>query len=491
VLDHCDFLVIGSGPGGAIAARTLAESGRSVIVVEAGPIVRKKDMVKEAGYTLAKFFWEAGVRTTTGGNVILPTLQARCLGGGSVFNSAICLRIPEFALKRWQRDHGVTIGMGDLEPHFERVEELMHIKAVDDDIQGRRNELFREGCERIGLTPTAIHRNEDGCKGSGECLTGCPNGAKLSTDLRGIPEAVRGGAKVYTSIHIEQLIMEGGRARGAVGYVVGPGGERLHKVRIHAKAVVVAAGAIATPIILQNSGVKASPIGGNLRFHPGTALMGTFDDEVNPWSGATQGFHCLDYLEQGIKLESLWAIPSLLSFRFPGVGADFKRLLADYRNMASWDVWVSGEQSVGRVRAMPGGGKPMITYKLADGDMARLQFGMVRLAEMFFAVGAKSVLHGVHGLPALLEKPSDIDLLRNKRLKPADLLVGSNHVFGTTAMGADPSRHAVDMDGRVHGLENVYVVDSGIFPGTCAVNPMLTIMALADRSATRIAQIHA
>lgn len=445
-------------------------------------MVRPKDFVKEAGYTLAKYFWDAGLRTTTGGNVIMPTMQPRVLGGGSVFNSAICLRIPDFALTRWQREHGVTATTAELAPHFDAIEQFMGVRPTQASVQGRRNELFAEACDRVGISSEPTNRNEDGCKGSGECLTGCPNRAKQSMDLRGVPEIVGMGGTVYTSMHIDKLIVENGRVRGAVGWIVDPmTGEKGATVRIEARsATILAAGALASPVIALRSGITHGPIGAGLRFHPSTAMMGVFDDEVHPWSGASQGYHSLQYLERGVKLESLWAIPSLLSFRFPGVGHDFKRLLSDYRNMACWDAWASGEDSVGRVK-LGMGGRPSIRYTVGDGDMKRLQFAMVKLGEMFFAVGAKRVLHGIGGLPPELRKPSDVDLVKNLPMSARTMLIGSNHVFGGMTMGGDPRRHAVDNRGAVYGVKDLYVMDTGIFPASPAVNPMLTVMAFADK----------
>lgn len=463
-----------------------------MIVVEAGPVVRPNDMVKEAGFTLAKYFWDAGLRTTMGGNVIMPTMQPRVLGGGSVFNSAICLRIPDFALNRWNRDHGVGITPDDLAPHFESVEKFMKVKVTNPAVMGRRNELFAEGCEKVGIVATPIYRNEEGCKGSSECLTGCPNHAKQSMDLRGVPEIVALGGRVYTSVHVDKLIMDGDRARGIEGYIVNPNGQtRTFPVKLRArKAVILAAGALASPIIAMKSGMNQKVIGGALQFHPSTAMMGVFDEEVHPWSGATQGFHSLSYIEQGIKLESLWAIPSLLSFRFPGVGPEFVKLLTEYRHMACWDAWTSGEDSVGRIRMGPTG-KGVISYTVGNADMKRLQFAMVKLAEMFFATGARRVLHGLSGLPPEINKASEIDLIRNIKMTPQSMMVGSNHVFGGMIMGSDPRRHAVDNRGAVYGVKDLYIADTGIFPSSPAVNPMLTIMAFADRFGQQIADRHA
>jgi choline dehydrogenase-like flavoprotein len=80
------------------------------------------------------------------------------------------------------------------------------------------------------------------------------------------------------------------------------------------------------------------------------------------------------------------------------------------------------------------------------------------------------------------------DAIRAAHLAAQDFRVVANHVFGSTAMGADPQRHVTDSWGAVYGLENVYVCDTGLFPSSPSANPMLTAMALADRQADMLAR---
>ncbi len=475
--------MIGSGPGGAYLAKRLTEQGRSVILVEAGPVVRTRDFHKDAGSTLSQYFMEGGLRRTAG-NLYMPTMQARCLGGGSVFNSAICMRTPQFAADKWSRDHGVLgIDPAAMDPYYERVEQFMGVRKVDPSIQGRRNELFRVACEEVGINPTVIERNEEGCRGSSNCFNGCPTRAKKSLDVRGVPEMIEAGGRVYTSLRADTLLMEGHRVRGIEGYTVEPFSKRPgQRVRITAKCTILAAGAIATPVIMQRSGIKRDPVGRNLQFHPGTALMGLFEDEIAPWSGATQGYHCLDFMEEGIKLESLWVAPSLLAFRFPGIGKRLKEMLSRYNHMASWAVWVSGEDSKGRVRARGRAGHD-IQYHIAQKDVQRMQDGMAKLIEMYFAVGSRAVYPGVYGLPDEISDASGAELVQRAKLSPKNFPIASNHVFGSTSMGEDPARHVVDSSGAAWELDDLYICDTGIFPSTPAANPMLTVMAIADRMA--------
>jgi acetylornithine/succinyldiaminopimelate/putrescine aminotransferase/choline dehydrogenase-like flavoprotein len=481
IQDQCDFLVVGSGPGGALVAHELAKSGKRVIVVEAGPKLRKKDYQEDTGKTLTDYFWEGGTRTTMG-NIVMPTMQARCLGGGSVFNSAICLRATPAALGRWAEEHGVEeLSPEDLLPHYEAVEAFMGVRPVEDAVQGRRNELFKLGCEELGWHGEPILRNEEGCVGSGECLIGCRAGAKLSTDRRGIKEMVELGGRVYTSVQADKLIIRNYRVHGIEGSVVHPSTrKRGQPVRILAKCTVLAAGAVATPAIMRHSGLTREPVGADFRLHPSGFHMGFFAEKVESWKGATQGYHCLEFLDEGIKLESMWASTALLALRFPGSGKQLKRYLSKYAQVSTWATWVSGEDSTGTVRALPNG-RPAVNFNLANGDVRRLQEANAKLAELFFAAGAQKVITGLNGLPPELQSLADVDELRSAKMVARDFPTASNHAFGGCCMGGDPERHATDSWGQVYEIDDLYVCDTGLYPSSPGVNPQLLVMALAHR----------
>ena len=220
---------------------------------------------------------------STRGNTVMPSMQPRNLGGGSVWNSAICLRTPQFALDRWQRDHGLKFASGELDRHYQAVESFMGVRPVADEVMGPRNELFAEACNKVGFTPTRILRNENGCKGSSECFTLCPNDAKFSVDRRGVPELIELGGTVYSSVTAHELITENKRVLGAIAHVLDPvTKKRVHQVEIRSKVTVMAAGCLATPELLQRSGVGNKNVGQNLRFHPGSMVMGEFDYEIEP-----------------------------------------------------------------------------------------------------------------------------------------------------------------------------------------------------------------
>ncbi len=484
--ETCDVVVVGSGPAGAVMAYNLVEAGLDVVLLEAGPIRRPTDFVLDGGRTLAETGYEGGVRASRG-NIAMPTIQARVLGGGSHINSAMCLRTPEFCFDDWKNSYGVqSIDRSVLDPHYDRIEKFLGIAPTDEKILGRRNELFREACDKLGMSSAPTPRNVVGCDGCAECFTGCPTRAKQSMDISYIPAAVKKGLKVFTSVQVTTVVHAGGIASGVKGVTVHPHPAkkaRSFAVNIKAKKVVLAAGCIATPVLLQKSNAPDpySLIGANLQAHPGAAMLGIFEEEVNPWFGATQGYHSLEYLERGYKLEVLWAPPAVLAVRFPGFGAEFKQYLSDFKHGAVWDAFFSLKHSSGSVRAKPGKSMhPDIKYHLSPLDMPTIREGMAKLMELFFAAGATRVLPGVHGFPDVVTDSSAIKQLQSFNLKPGDIVTASTHLFSTTRLGPDPSSSVVSENGEMHFLKNCYICDTGVMPKSPAVNPMLTGMALSD-----------
>jgi acetylornithine/succinyldiaminopimelate/putrescine aminotransferase/choline dehydrogenase-like flavoprotein len=487
VTDRADVVVVGSGPGGAFVAQRLAERGKSVILVEAGPVVKSGEFSRDLGEALSKYYWEGGLRAGRG-NVMSPSLQGRVLGGTSVFNSAICLRFPDWQGRRWNEEFGIDTMMPEnFDSYQEDAERIMGLEETHDAIFGRRNALFRDGGNAMGFDPTPIMRNVTGCQGSGYCLFGCNNAAKNSTDRCAIPAFVENGGRVYTSVQVETVTMYGKRAAGVEGFVVHPDtGAKSHPVRIQAKMVVMAPGAFHTPIILKRSGVDHPMLGENLRMHPGEILAGQYAEEINPWEGATQGYHITKFLQEGIKMEVAWTAPAIFAALFRGIGGQLLDQVRDYKHIATWDAWTNGDDSIGRVRALPGG-RPDIQWDLGYGDIRRLQEGGAKLAEMFLATGAYRVFTPFPGEHAVLYSTDDIDRLRRAEFKASQMTTGSNHIFGTAAMGADPKRHPCNPDGSFRGVEGLYVADTGVFPTSPGVNPMQPIMAFARKMGDTIA----
>jgi choline dehydrogenase-like flavoprotein len=488
--EEADAVVVGSGPGGAVAAYELARAGLRVVLVEEGPPFTPADFQLDGALSMARTMREGGLRTTRG--TLMPTMQAICLGGGSLVNSAICVRAPEFVLDRWCEEFQLRrTTRADLDPHYDAVAEFLGIAPTPEAVLGRRNLLFRRGCEKLGYASEPIQRNVRGCRGSGECFTGCRSRAKQSMDVSYVPAALRAGVRVLTSARVERVLGDGRRATGVAGRIVEPfTGRAGHRFRVNAPRVVLAAGCMATPVLLAKSGNLANAsgqVGANLQFHPGVAVMGVFEERVDPAFGATQGYQSREFLAEGFKLETLWAPPAVLAVRLPGSGSALKERLSWLPNAAVWDAIGSCNRSLGRVRPRRGTLDPQLVWHLHPDDVPILAKALWTLCEIFFAAGAHTVLPGVHGLPEEMRSLEEAEVLRRSPLRPTDLVLGGNHAFCTTRMHGDPALGVVDEFGRSHDVRGLWIVDTGTFPQCPSVNPMWTAMALAHRAAPAIA----
>jgi choline dehydrogenase-like flavoprotein len=489
--EQAEVVVVGSGPCGAVVAYELAQAGRDVILIEEGPPFTPSDFTLEGSLSMARTMREGGLRTTRG--TVMPTMQAIALGGGSLVNSAICVRPPDFVFERWEGGFELErTRRSDLDPHFDAVGEFLGVATTPENVQGRRNLLFRQGCEGLGVESEPIARNVRGCRGSGECFTGCRSRAKQSMDISYVPAAIRLGARVLTSLQVQEVRKEGNRVSGVQGQVVAPfTGQASHRFRVDAKVVVLAAGCMATPVILGKSGNLANrsgQVGRNLQFHPGVAIAGIFPEPTQPQFGATQGYQSLAFLHEGFKLESLWAPSSVLVVRMPGFGEELLARLGEVPRMAVWDAIASTHRSLGSVKSRWKSMEPAIAWRLHPQDLHVLTRALYVLAQLFFAAGAEKIVPGVLGLPEEMHSLAEAEQLRGPGIRTRDLVCGGNHAFCTTRMHGDARLGVVDELGRCHDLDNLYIADTGIFPQCPSVNPMFTGMALAHRQAGVIAE---
>ena len=396
---------------------------------------------------------------------------------------------PDFVFDEWSERFDLSRTTGkDLLPHFEAVSSFLGIAPTPENVQGRRNLLFREGCDALGISSEPIPRNVRRCRGSGECFTGCRSRAKQSMDISYLPAAMRAGAKVLSSVQVQQVHAEGSRVLGVSGQVVEPfSGRRSHRVRVDAKAVVLSAGCMATPVLLQKSGDLANrsgQVGRNLQFHPGTMMTGVFPDPVHPEFGATQSYQSLHFLREGFKLETFWSPPTALALRMPGMGLALKQRLAEIPRSATWDAILTCHRSLGTVRARRGDSlEPALTWDFHPEDVQLVGRALSVLAEILFAAGAQKVIPGVHGLPDEFHSKEEARVLATRSWRATDITTASTHVFCTTRMHGDPRQGVVDELGRCHDFDNLYIADTGVFPRCTSVNPMLTGMALAHRTA--------
>ena len=476
-----DFVVVGSGAGGAAAAVTLARAGALVAIVEAGAWRDPVDYPSSAYGGMRDLLDDWGAQATIG-RAFWPVVQARTMGGTTVVNSAICVRTPDDIFEQWKREHGVDGLKARMLKAQDRLESELCVEEVPVVARGRSNELAMKGAAALKWKEAHyMHRYVKGCEGSGQCIQGCRKLKKQSTNLNFIPEVQRRGGLILSSAPVDTVMLKGTRAEGVTGHFSHPQTkEKGTRFTVRArKAVLIAASVTHSPVLLMRSGIRNSALGLHFRSHPGTGIFGHYDEPVDQNIGATQGWASVAFREDpGLKLETLSIPPDLVASRFSGGGVELMKRLQTYRHVGMWCLAVRAETE-GRITKPLFGKAPVVHYSLNEKDMLRLRHGMVLLAQQHFAAGAKHIIPGVAGLPFQIG-PDQIGLLENGPLDPRAYIAILSHLFGGCVMGADPKTSVVDPRGRVHGYQGLSVVDASVIPTNLGVNPQHTIMSMAS-----------
>lgn len=490
--DSFDVVVIGSGAAGAVAAHTLAEAGLTVGIVEEGPWLRTRDVKEDVHTTFSRVMRGHGMQVLQGRS-FMPLIQGRCVGGSTLVNSAIAWRIPEDVVDEWSAKFGLgdAITMRDLEPCFDTLERDLSVRSVDDAVLGENNRLFVEQAKKQGFAAAPMKRYDKGCKGSGMCLTACPNGAKQGMSVTYVPWALRTGrARIFTSCRVDHVELRDGRATAVIAVSQSADGSR-HRVILHARrAVFVAASTVQTPNVLRRSGVKNAHVGAHFQAHPGLALGGLFDRPIQMAFGATQGAESIAFrTSERFKLETISLPPDLAAARIPGVGRDLSERLARLAHVAVWALQVRAEAE-GTVRE-GWGGMDRVRYTMTENDVRIARKGAARVARMLFDAGAREVWPGIFGVPSVLRSIDEVKLVDDGPLDPRSYNCIATHLFGAARMAPEASAGVVGTDFRVHGTHEahgLYVVDSSVFPTNLGVNPQHSIMALSRLASVRLAE---
>ena len=492
---EADVCVIGSGAGGGVIAERMATAGRTVIVLEAGSGDQAPDFDQREVVGMQRLYLDKG--TTGTRDVSVAILAGSCVGGGTTVNWQTSLRTPDFIRAEWAERSGIDALAGD---EFTRALDAVCARSsvgTDESTVNANNAPLERGCETLGFRSTRIARNSHGCDLSqcGFCAYGCRVGGKQSTANTFLRDAQREfRTRIVPLCRADRLRIERGAVLGVDATARDESGATF-AVRVNAKTIVVAAGAIESPALLLRSGVQHPELGRNLFLHPTSAVAGRYDDDVRGWIGAPQTVLCDEFGRArgnyGYRFEAAPVHPGLISLAQPWFGArDHRAKMQHVRNVSAIIV-LSRDCDTGRV-SIDREGRAVIDYKVGQMERDLLREGIGNAARVHHAAGA-SEIHTLHITDNTWRRTSEADFgeyVRRTQSLPVHgnrCGVFSAHQMGTCRMGADARTNVCDPNGQVNGVRGLYVADASLFPASSGVNPMITVMGLAYFVGSRLA----
>ncbi|GLF98799.1 GMC family oxidoreductase [Streptomyces yaizuensis] len=510
--ERTDVLVVGSGFGGAITAYHLAAGGAKVTVLERGPWLDGDDF--EHDYKLGSSYTRVFDFTVGDG---MSVLGGNCVGGGSVVYFASMPRAPRFVFERHgsigRRMWPAAISRDTLDPWYDRVAEALPVHRQEWSDVTYAGGLWAAACHHAGRTanPLPVAIDTDKCVNCNWMMAGCRFDAKRSLLFSYLPAALAHGAEIRP-LHEVQSIARTDDGGYRVHYdVMDDEDYRLRREggSIDARIVVLAAGAGATPVILQRSeaalGTMPHAVG---RYFSGngerlnTAVLD--EDRVAEVLGLTRGgglAYAANHIGRGPTVAN-WdrldgSLPeysrySLEQLYFPpGLGT----ILAQAAGVTDGPTWfgVHKKEMLRRWNSW------LTIFTMSEDDNEGV-FGpppptgnATRISQQMLGHGAlryvptENTLHGWAASDAEVKDILERDGLA--RVMPwTNDVVGAYtvHPLASCRMGDDPATSALDDRNELRGHPGIFVTDGSAVPGALTVNPAMTIAAVAERSVPAI-----
>jgi choline dehydrogenase-like flavoprotein len=469
----CDVCVIGSGAGGSVVACRAAQAGLSVLVVERGPYARPSQMNDSEIEMIPLLYKDGGLQMNTGMDMFI--LQGTCVGGSTTLSNMVMMRAPQDVLSSWNR-FGAEIDLESLSCSYETIEREIGVTEADATHTSGSTRRFIEGARSLGLSPQRMRKALGDCRGCGNCNIGCAFDTKRSALATYVPWAEERGARVLAETEVDRIETRGRRAV-AVHVRAGRGREPQ---RIVAKQIVVAAGAINSSALLLKSGLRKN-VGTRVSFNAGSMMVAEFDEPLDGYDADQMTWFLPG---DGFIIEPTHNPLMSAALTTPGWLEEHATLMRRQRHLAYAGSLISTGPT-GSVVHSPFWGYEETRFRPGPAEVDKVTRGLKLISEIFFAAGARRLILPTHRFRAI-RSPKEIAEIDEHVVSTRKFSFGSAHPQGGNPMSGDRRKGVVDANFAVHGLDNLFVCDASIFPSSVTVNPISTVMAIADYAAPRI-----
>jgi len=491
-----DVCIVGSGAGGGVIAAKLAMQGRRVVVLEMGSHYNSSDFHQLELWSYKHLWYRGGATITANGTVNL--LAGATLGGGTEINWMNCIRTPALIRENWVREFGLEgVDTAEYDRYMDVVESRLSVGS-ETAYFNAHNLRMREGCQRLGYLTRQTRINWDPKRFNplmaGYTGLGDQSGAKQTARRTFLLDAYRHGARFVVHCRTDRILVEGGRAVGVEATYSDPHGRRA-KVTVNAPQVVVACGSLESPALLLRSGIGGPVVGRYLRVQPGGAVYGAYKEKQKGWWGSPMTANCEEFTNTGDGFGFYMEIPAFAPGFYASVipwasARQHKEMITKVPYISTF-IWFLREKGHGQV-TIDQAGNAVPTYQLSDEtDQKNFRHATATAIRIHEAAGAQEIFFGLHNelIPWQRGRQNLETYIQQVMTQP--LLDGaqpiiSAHQLCTCRMGNDPATSVADTNGELRDAKGVWIGDGSACPTSLGANPMITIMALASRTADKM-----
>ncbi|BEJ02040.1 hypothetical protein CcaverHIS631_0607220 [Cutaneotrichosporon cavernicola] len=477
-----DAIIVGSGSGGGVAAKAMAEAGMRILIIEKGPNIDLSKSYDEP-YALAHMYERGILMATEDDSVAL--VAGAVLGGGSTVNWAASLQTPAAVREGWTKEFGLPYFTS---PQFQAdLDYVCDVMGVSEPTEHNiQNKILLEGARRLGYTRANVPQNNGGeSHGCGHnCANGCVSGGKKGGVHKWLADAARAGAS-FLHADVRRIDFVN---RVASGVTIREGES---EVSITAPRIVVAGGSLNSPALLLRSRVRNPRIGASIFVHPTNYVYATFKEDMHPTEGViltsvVSEFANLTPGGYGPRIETGLMQPVLSMCLLPWSGGEVhKGRLARHSHMVGLIV-ITRDKDCGRVK-LDKHGDAAVHYSVSATDSNNIQTGTVGAAEILKAMGAEEIIVAARGVPSW-KTGDDWDEWTTQVRTTRPAAYGSAHQMAANRMSSRPADGACDPNGALYGVSGVWVADASVLPTSSGVNPMITTMAVAQMVARGVVE---
>ena len=466
--NNLDFIIIGSGPGGAISAQKLLNAGFKTCIIESGRINKNYKMLPFSYNEMIHHYKHSGISATMG-NVNIAYVEGATLGGGSEVNSGLYHRTPNDILIEWNKKYGlIDSDKKNLDKYFKILEKELCISYSPHSQIPKPALALRDGANKLGWNIEEV-----------------PRWFKYSKS-ESVDDIKMTMSQTYLKNYLDNggLVLESSKAK-----TIRKCNKKWYvsmdtfngKKEISSKNVILSAGAIGTPQILNKSGISKLA-GKQLQMHPTIKIVALFDEKINQ---SNMGVPAHQVNEFGPEILFGCSISSkpylhLAMLDHPGHKDIVNNM---WQNMAIFYAMIK-PQGTGSIKNLPFFNDPLITYNLTKHDKTNLSIGLKQLSKLLISSGAQRLFPSINNGP-IISNINEIDLLPNS-IDTSKTSLMTVHLFSSCPIGEKENICVANSYGQIFDNEGLFISDASMLPSAPGVNPQGTIMAFAHRNIDKI-----